>query len=84
MSQSSSKATDVYCHNFSHLSLALLSIPPLMQEPYFVLLSSVTHWFIPPLQSHALCVSQPADEEETAGLEDLDLGSVVDQTFAEL
>ena len=54
-----------------------------MPEPYHLLHSSMTHWFIPPLRSHALCISQPADED-TAGLEDLDLGTVVDQTLAEL
>ena len=55
-----------------------------MQEPYLVLLSSVTHWFIPALRSHALCVLQPADEEETAGLGELNLRTVVDQTLAEV
>ena len=31
-----SKAADVYCHNFPHLSFALLSIPLLVQDLYLV------------------------------------------------
>ena len=78
-----SNAADVYCHNFAHLFFCATLDPPFDARALTCLLRSMTHSFTP-LQSHALCASQPADEEETAELEDLVLGSVVDQTCAEL